>query len=107
MDADSQARQLLDRMAVDFAQMVKRDDVDFFAKGHRDTKVRGRRDAVNDQIGFYSGVSGYQPSRSTSGQHSPISLVAYRINSQNKLERMGKAWFGMALPVTHRWSLCH
>ncbi len=33
MDADSQARQLLDRMAIDFAQMVKRSDVDFFAKG--------------------------------------------------------------------------
>ena len=28
MDADSQARQLLDRMAIDFAQMVKRSDVD-------------------------------------------------------------------------------
>ena len=33
MDADSQARQLLDRMAIDFAQMVKRNDVDFFGKG--------------------------------------------------------------------------
>src|SRR5882672_4204345 len=33
MDADSQARQLLDRMAIDFAQMVKRSDVDFWAKG--------------------------------------------------------------------------
>ena len=28
MDADAQARQLLDRMAIDFAQMVKRNDVD-------------------------------------------------------------------------------
>ena len=33
MDADSQARQLLDRMAIDFAQLVKRSDLDFFAKG--------------------------------------------------------------------------
>src|SRR5437762_14198100 len=32
MDADSQARQLLDRMAVDFAQMVKRSDVDYYLK---------------------------------------------------------------------------
>src|SRR5437762_1367706 len=32
MDADSQARQLLDRMAVDFAQMVKRTDVDYYLK---------------------------------------------------------------------------
>ena len=30
MDADSQARQLLDRMAIDFAQMVKRSDVDYY-----------------------------------------------------------------------------
>src|SRR5438552_11619909 len=33
MGADSEARQLLDRMAIDFAQMVKRSDVDFFGKG--------------------------------------------------------------------------
>src|SRR6476659_1988035 len=32
MDADSQARQLLDRMAIDFDQMLKRSDVDYFAK---------------------------------------------------------------------------
>src|SRR6266480_281067 len=32
MDADSQARQILDRMAIDFAQMVKRSDVDYFLK---------------------------------------------------------------------------
>ena len=32
MDADSQARQLLDRMAIDFAQMVKRSDVDYYVK---------------------------------------------------------------------------
>ena len=32
MDADSQTRQLLDRMAIDFAQMVKRSDVDYYVK---------------------------------------------------------------------------
>src|SRR6476620_5282914 len=32
MDADAQARQVLDRMAVDFAQMVKRSDVDYYVK---------------------------------------------------------------------------
>ena len=32
MDADSQARQVLDRMAVDVAQMVKRSDVDYYLK---------------------------------------------------------------------------
>ena len=39
MDADAQARQLLDRMAVDFAQLVKRIDVDFFAKGTARAKL--------------------------------------------------------------------
>ena len=115
MDADSQARQLLDRMAVDFAQMVKRDDVDFFAKGTVAPKSAGGAMTVNDQIAFYSGVGGYQPSTSTSRQHSPISLVAYRINSQNKLERMGKGlvWNGstsdtpvvfMPLTIAATWS---
>src|ERR1700720_2005678 len=32
MDADSQTRQLFDRMAIDFAQMVKRSDVDYYIK---------------------------------------------------------------------------
>ena len=33
MDADSQARQLLDRMAIDFAQLVKRSNLDSSPKG--------------------------------------------------------------------------
>ena len=91
MDDDSQARQLLDRMAIDFTQMVNRSDVDYYLKSSANPQTGG-----NDQIAFYSGVGGYQPSTSTSTQHSPISLVAYRINSQNKLERMGKGlvWNG-------------
>src|SRR6266853_1731119 len=32
MDADSQARMVFDRMAVDFSQMVKRSDVDYYLK---------------------------------------------------------------------------
>src|SRR6267378_7207391 len=48
MDADSQARQLLDRMAIDFAQMVKRNAVDFFGKG-----TTGGTQAGNDQMAFY------------------------------------------------------
>ncbi len=88
MDADSQARQLLDRMAVDFAQMVKRNDVDFWAKGTVEPpNSAGGTMAGNDQITFYSTVPGYYPS---SGSQSPVSLVAYRINSQNQMERMGK-----------------
>jgi hypothetical protein len=96
MDADSQARQLLDRMAIDFAQMVKRSDVDFFAKGTVAPNSVGGAMTGNDRIAFYSGVPGYYPSGSSSSSQSPVSLVAYRVNSDsnsssyNKMERLGK-----------------
>src|SRR5882762_5686069 len=73
MDADSQTRQLLDRMAIDFAQMVKRSDVDYFAKGTAAPNSVGGTMAGNDQIAFYSTVPGYYP---VSGSQSPVSLVA-------------------------------
>src|SRR5438105_9115095 len=105
MDADSQSRQLLDRMAIDFAQMVKRSDVDYYLKSSwfasasppAPSGVTGVRTllqpwlvtpfAGNDTIAFYSTLPGYYPSTSL---QSPVSLVAYRINAQNKLERMGR-----------------
>lgn len=101
MDADSQARQLLDRMAIDFAQLVKRSDVDFFAKGTVAPNSVGSAMTGNDQIAFYSAVPGYYP---PSGSQSPVSLVAYRVNSLsgatafNKLERLGKGlvWNGVS-----------
>jgi type II secretory pathway pseudopilin PulG len=99
MGADSQARQLLDRMAIDFAQLVKRSDVDFWAKGTVAPNSVGGAMAGNDQITFYSTVPGYYPS---SGSQSPVSLVAYRINSQNQMERMAKGlvWNGVSLTDT-------
>jgi len=101
MDADSQARQLLDRMAIDFAQLVKRSDVDFFAKGTVAPNSVGGAMTGNDQIAFYSTVPGYYPA---TGSQSPVSLVAYRVNSLsgttafNKLERLGKGlvWNGVS-----------
>ena len=100
MDADSEARQVFDRMAVDFAQMVKRTDVDYYVKDGLNVQT-GR----NDQIAFYSAVPGYYPS---SGAQSPLSLVAYRVNSNsaspsyNKLERLGKGlvWNGVSTTDT-------
>jgi hypothetical protein len=95
MDADAQARQVLDRMAIDFAQMVKRSDVDYYLKSNN-TVGSGLRRVLqpgNDQIAFYSVVPGYYPGAS---YQSPVSLVAYRVNSNsasssyNKMERMGK-----------------
>src|SRR5437660_792767 len=96
LDVDSQSGQLLDRMAIDFAQMVKRSDVDYYLKSSAippPTGVRNLLQPGNDKIAFYSTVPGYYPS---TGSQSPVSLVAYQVNSDptsssyNKLERMGK-----------------
>lgn len=96
MDSDSQARPVLDRMAADFAQMVKRTDVDCYVKSSLNAEPG------NDVIAFFSTVDGYYP---TPSFNSPISLVAYRINSDNtsapynKMERMGKGLlWNSALP---------
>ena len=59
----------------------------------------------NDKIAFYSSVPGYYPS---AGAPSPVSLVAYRINSLNgatafnKMERLGKGlvWNGVSATST-------
>ena len=98
IDCDLQARQLLDRMATDFAQMVKRQDADYYIKSNLDTETG------NDRIAFFSQVPGYYPS---SGSQSPTSLVAYRVNSNssspsfNKLERMGKGLLWNGVSTTH------
>ena len=115
MDADAQTRQLLDRLEVDVAQMVKRADVDYYVKSSwfatasptpepgcvatcaslYSSGVRIALQPGNDTIAFYGYVPGYYPS---TGSQSPLSLVAYRINQDTtagnraylKLERMGK-----------------
>jgi hypothetical protein len=97
MDADSQARQLLDRMAIDFAQMVKRSDVDYYLKSSAAAPLRNVLQPGNDRIAFYSTVPGYYP---PSGSQSPVSLISYRVNSQNKLERMGKGLVWNAVSTT-------
>ena len=57
MDTDSQARQLLDRMAIDFDQMLKRTDVSYYVK------TLGNTETGNDQIAFFSAVPGYSVRR--------------------------------------------
>jgi hypothetical protein len=93
MDADAQARAVFDRMAIDFSQIVRRRDVDYWLKDSVNNKQPG-----NDQIAFYSQVPGYflTSNLGTSAQ-SPMSLVAYRIY-QNQLQRYGcgLAWNGIA-----------
>jgi prepilin-type N-terminal cleavage/methylation domain-containing protein len=116
VDTDTQARTVFDRMALDFGQMLKRTDVDYYfkaneikypghSKGHKKGGggPGGGNTNLNDYIAFYSQVPGYDPS---SGSPSPISLVAYRLNglvadpSYNKLERLGKGllWNGVFPP---------
>jgi prepilin-type N-terminal cleavage/methylation domain-containing protein len=91
MDGDGSARQLLDRIGIDLSQMAKRADLDYFAKNTAGPNSVGGAMSGNDQIAFYSSVPGF-----SAGAPSPISLVAYRINGQNQLERMGKGllWNG-------------
>lgn len=109
IDTDTQARTVLDRMALDLAQMLKRTDVDYYIKGpvnytghgnghgwgkKIDTGMQG-----SDQIAFFSQLPGYYPDVA----QSPLSLVAYRVNQSSasnaaylKLERMSKGllWNG-------------
>jgi prepilin-type N-terminal cleavage/methylation domain-containing protein len=93
MDADAQARALLDRMAIDFAAMVKRSDVDYYLKGR---PASNDQNGGNDQIAFFSEVAGY-----SSGSPSPVSLVAYRLNSSTKrVERLGKGLLWNAASAT-------
>lgn len=97
MDSDTQARLVFDRMAADFGQMIKRTDVDFYAKGGSDPEIG------NDRIAFFSQMPGYYP---TNGNQSPLSLVAYRINalqgssSYDGMERMGKGLLWSAVSPT-------
>jgi hypothetical protein len=102
MDADSQAREVLDRMAIDLAQMIKRSDVDYYLKSSSSPQ------SGNDQLAFFAAVPGYYATVPTPApsytQKSPLSLVSYRINSDstspsyNRMERMGKglAWNGVS-----------
>ena len=94
LDADSQARLVLDRMTVDFGKIVKRADVDYYFQKN----TGGAGSAQNDQMAFYSESTGYYPSAITSSVlQSNVSLVGYRINASNQLERLSKAliWNGV------------
>ncbi len=86
MDANEQARVLLDRLNTDFTRMVRRGDVDYLLKVKQTTPQAG-----NDLLAFFSEVPGY-----SNGSPSPVSLVAYRINTNLQFERLGKGllWNG-------------
>src|SRR5439155_11263357 len=71
VDTDTEARTVFDRMAVDFAQMLKRTDVDYYLKanntkypGHSGDHRKGGggpqgQQDLNDYMGFYTQAPGY------------------------------------------------
>src|SRR5713101_5399997 len=87
IDTDTQARGILDRMAVDLGRMLKRTDVDYYIKqpvnynGHSNGHAWGKKlqtgQQGSDQIAVFSQVPGYYPS---TAWQSPLSLVGYRVN---------------------------
>src|SRR5260370_27842492 len=96
----------MDRMDVGLGVMVKRSGGDYYVKSSwfatnspasAPTGARTLLQPGNDTIAFYSTVPGYYPS---SGSQSPVSLVAYRVNAQNRLERMGKGLVWNAVSTT-------
>jgi prepilin-type N-terminal cleavage/methylation domain-containing protein len=98
LDIEGQTRPLFERIAVDFSQMVKRSDTDFFGKNTASPNSAGGSMAGNDSIAFYSTVAGYYPS---TGSQSPVSLIAYRVNAQNKLERVARGLLWNGVSPTH------
>jgi Tfp pilus assembly protein PilV len=111
MDADSQARELLDRMAVDVMQMVKRSDVYYHLKSSTSASdcpaAECGTQPGNDEIAFYSNVPGFYASGSSGSQQSSVSMVGYRITNTtntsaatllNKMQRLGAGliWNGVS-----------
>ncbi len=80
MDADTQARAIFDRLAMDIGRMVKRTDVDCIVKGSN-TDATNITPSMpgNDAIFLFSESPGYS-STLTPTQKSPFTLVGYRIN---------------------------
>jgi len=91
LDADDQARLVLDRVGEDLSAMVKRSDVD---------ALFSKNDNGNDRIFFYSETPGYLTGQSSAA--SSVTLVGYTIDSSasslttNMLERCAQTctWDG-------------
>src|SRR5438132_9326553 len=86
IDTDTQARVVFDRMALDFAQMIKRTDVDYYVKeraaynGHGNGHGWGRgknADLGSDKIAFFSAGAGYYPSTYTVCPKRPMTSDDY------------------------------
>lgn len=80
LDADSEARAVFDRMALDFSQMIRRADVDYWLKD--DVNLF----PGNDRMAFFSHVPGYYPD---DAWNSPVSVVTYWVDPRAGLKRYG------------------
>jgi prepilin-type N-terminal cleavage/methylation domain-containing protein len=90
--ADDQARQVFDRMQVDFTRMLKRNDI-YFSFSNQ---------AGNDQATFYSETRGVFTTGIGTSSQSNLSLVSYQFNSLNQLTRAGQGyqWSDIAFSPT-------
>lgn len=82
LDADSQARAVFSRMAIDFAKMIKRPDLDASAfKNPDNPQTGGANTGANDQFAFYAEAAGYFSGAAPSGTEevSPYAIIAYNL----------------------------
>jgi len=95
MDADTQARMVLDRMAFDISKITKRTDIDYYFNkvATSDSTYVG-----NDRMAFYTEAGGYYPPGTTPMQDGEVSLVGYMVNSNFQLMRLSKGmvWNGVS-----------
>lgn len=80
LDADSQARVVFDRMAGDFAGILNRPDADFY--------LQRNSEGNNDAFYFYSDAPAF--SSGAPEDRNPVSLIGYRLNATNGLERLSR-----------------
>ncbi|PTX97554.1 hypothetical protein DB346_21425 [Verrucomicrobia bacterium LW23] len=96
IDAETQARQVFDRIAMDIRHLVRRNDVDVAF----DKKTATAAAAGNDELAFYSEVRGFAEPGSPPLRR--LSVVGYRMNDLLQLERGARplAWDGMRFSPT-------
>jgi prepilin-type N-terminal cleavage/methylation domain-containing protein len=77
MDADSEARLVFNRLALDFSRMLRRADLDFSTFKQPD---HAADHAGNDRLAFYSETAGTFASAPAAADKSPVALVAWQVN---------------------------
>ena len=109
IDANDQARMVFDRMADDFARIVRRRDADYLFWKNAASGSTGTNDVMYfytegasyfDSTTFNASSGGIPSGATNNSEKNEISLVGYRVNNistspdYNQLERLGKALLG-------------